>query len=450
MTRNGIHATPRHCFTTARFRSTVELPVILALQPAWRRHGNFALAALVPYGTGPGGTRRQSVSARAHAGGLVCVARKNALAMPLLSMLCALYLLSTTGLIFAEFLRPRAHPVFFVWLLFFMDKWIVEKSPKALAIALFIYFAANYWLLEFLPAGLLFLTAWFFYRPPVSKLPVVLAVAAGVLLWSPYLIFESGRNFDDLHCLLARRLAITNWDAAYHEVLTNPNLVRVEGERRHDLLGGPGEKAVATINESKIMVPSAPDYHWVEVPKIGLCYKADKEIFLQDVSGTWLHAQLEARIGGLVSHDGSRWFSARHRLDAFWDRTKRRAHSPKWLKRLRAVADFLSRLFFELAPVALAGPLSRMRGSLGPVDSLFHLRLRLRSGWPSSVLVTHLQIPFAFSFVHWKRRQSNARRFTCSSRQARDSGYRWRCCRTRPTTGWHAVSSGFGRLLPLF
>lgn len=222
---------------------------------------------------------------------------------------CTLYMLSATGLYFAESLRPRAHPVFVVWILVFLDKWISEKSKPAPAIAVFIFIAANYWLMEILPASLLFVIAWLVYRPKLPKAGLLIAVAAGLLLWLPYLRFEWHRGFHDMRCLLTRKFSITDWDAAYREILTNPNLVTVEGQRVHDLLGGPMVNERQSTNAMKAAEPR-PEYEWVFDARVGsLCYKATKETPQDGVTGLWL-CPAGTTNWWFVSHDGNRWFNA--------------------------------------------------------------------------------------------------------------------------------------------
>ena len=169
--------------------------------------------------------------------GLFCLVGKR-FGYPTALWSAALYTLSTTGLYFADSLRPRAHPVFLIWMLFFLDKWVNEKSRTALAIAAFIYLAATFWFMEILPAVLLIVIAGLVYRPPMPKLQVVYALVAGFVLWSPYLLFESHRGFKDLRCLITRQSCITDYDAAFRDSLTNPKLATTEGRRLHDIRGG--------------------------------------------------------------------------------------------------------------------------------------------------------------------------------------------------------------------
>lgn len=222
-----------------------------------------------------------------------------------------LYMLSTIGLYFADSLRPRAHPVFLIWMLFFLDRWVNENSRRALAYAVFIYIAANFWMMEILPAGLLFLIVWFVYRPPLPKLGLAVALATGLLLWSPYLAFESHRGFKDMRGLITRKSSISDYNAAFHDSLTNPELVAVENRRVHAITGGKLEEAKAEP-DSKAHIEK-PEFEWVTDDRVGWCYKATHEDLLEGQAGIWL-CPAPTHDWWFVTRDGNRWF----KVNAGW------------------------------------------------------------------------------------------------------------------------------------
>src|SRR5579884_1295744 len=251
---------------------------------------------------------------------------------PLAFLSVALYMLSATGLYFADSLRPRAHPVFLIWMLFFVDRWVNEKSPRALAYAVFIYIAANFWLMEILPAALLFIIVWLVYRPPLPRLGLAVALAAGLLLWSPYLRFESHRGFKDLRGLITRKSSITDYNAAFHDSLTNPQLVTVEGHRVHAIEGGKLEEAkLETVAKTE---PEKPEYEWVTDARVGMCYKGTHEVTLEGRPGIWL-CPASTKEWWFVTRDGNEWFKANVGWMTDGPGKKAKAKTGSWLSKLK-------------------------------------------------------------------------------------------------------------------
>jgi hypothetical protein len=116
----------------------------------------------------------------------------------------AIYCLSDRGLFFASSLWPRGHPAFVVWFVVFLCLWVKRQDAKWLGAAILVFAVGNYVFMEILPAGVAAVFVWLRYKPPIRPAPIVLSLAASLLVWSPYLMFEAKRDFRDLRAILAR------------------------------------------------------------------------------------------------------------------------------------------------------------------------------------------------------------------------------------------------------
>ncbi|MGD0173314.1 MAG: hypothetical protein ABSC61_02600 [Anaerolineales bacterium] len=97
---------------------------------------------------------------------------------------------------------PIGHSIYLILILFFTNYWIRHRKPWAFfAIAIVSAFGA-YDYLSILPCLFIPLIAWLLFRPPIRILPVVASLAAGLLIWFPYLQFEVPRHFIDLQSIL--------------------------------------------------------------------------------------------------------------------------------------------------------------------------------------------------------------------------------------------------------
>jgi hypothetical protein len=194
-------------------------------------------------------------------------------------LVCILFMLSDRGLFFSRSLWPRAHPLFLVWFVYSVYQWL-EGRRYALACALTIWFAGAYWMMEGITALLILPLAWMVYRPAVRWREVSLALAAGLLIWSPYLNFEASRNFVDLQSLLRRVNTRADLDADLRRGLTNQNLKLVENDRPH-----------GTTDAAK------EAFHWIYDQRQGWVYQAVDESVAKGVHGRWTYAQ---GLGGWV------------------------------------------------------------------------------------------------------------------------------------------------------
>ncbi len=201
-------------------------------------------------------------------------------------LVCLVFLLSERGLFFAGSLWPRAHPVFLVWMFYCIDRWVTERRPWALACALILWLASDYWMLEGITAIVVIPLVWLAFRPKVRWRELAVAAAAGVLIWTPYLAFEFSRGFVDLRATLTRTSPITDYDAAAHGVLHNPSLKTVENRRPHQVEGIAPEPAPE---------PGKPAYRWIVTYSIASkpewIYQAVNETEEHGVRGRWTWAQ---------------------------------------------------------------------------------------------------------------------------------------------------------------
>jgi hypothetical protein len=116
----------------------------------------------------------------------------------------ALFAAGSAGCFFAVSLWPRAHPFFYVWMLLFLTLWVERRDAKFLAAALVAYAAGLYWFMEFAPAILAMPVIYFLYRPPLGWRWVTGALAASLLIWSPFLAFEASRDYADIKSILTQ------------------------------------------------------------------------------------------------------------------------------------------------------------------------------------------------------------------------------------------------------
>ena len=117
----------------------------------------------------------------------------------------ALYGLSQLGLHFATSLWPRGHPFFYVWMIYWTDRWVREKSPRYLAAALVTWAAGMYVFMEIAPALFVLPVVWLVHRPPVRLRTLLFSAVVVVALWYPYLRFEAGRHFIDIRSQVQRK-----------------------------------------------------------------------------------------------------------------------------------------------------------------------------------------------------------------------------------------------------
>jgi hypothetical protein len=173
----------------------------------------------------------------------------------------ALYGLSQLGLHFAGSLWPRGHPFFYVWMIYWTDRWVREKSAKYLAAALVTWGAGMYVFMEIAPALFVLPVVWLLHRPPVRLRPLLFAAVVILALWSPYLQFEAGRRFIDLRSQVQRKYILpSNYKDAWCS--SNARLEVWTGQTYRPFVSF-GSKSGETVEErsvfktwSRLLVPA--------------------------------------------------------------------------------------------------------------------------------------------------------------------------------------------------
>ena len=117
------------------------------------------------------------------------------------------YGLSERGLMFAGSLGlgsagPSGHPFFYVWMACWSYWWVARRDSRYLAAACLTWAVGMYVFMELAPAAVMVPVVWILYRPPVHLRPLALGVAVALLIWLPYLRFESARGFADIRSQL--------------------------------------------------------------------------------------------------------------------------------------------------------------------------------------------------------------------------------------------------------
>lgn len=147
---------------------------------------------------------------------------------------CLIYLVSSTGCYFIAEMRPRAHPVFVIWILFFLDLWVSERKAWAAFPVIFLQAAAMYWMLEITPFLLAIAAAVALYRAPIRWRWIAAGAALSLGLWFPYLKFQYERGFLDLRVLLVEQKShmMGQW---FPNQLAEKGLQRTIGYRSHTI-----------------------------------------------------------------------------------------------------------------------------------------------------------------------------------------------------------------------
>lgn len=117
----------------------------------------------------------------------------------------SLFAFSDLGLFWSSSLWPRGHVVFYVWIAWLTMRWVSRRSTWCLGTLIAVYATGMYLHMEMAFAILPVPLIWLIYRPPIGPSWVAAGVLYSVLVWAPYLRFESGRDFVDLRSQLGRR-----------------------------------------------------------------------------------------------------------------------------------------------------------------------------------------------------------------------------------------------------
>jgi hypothetical protein len=93
---------------------------------------------------------------------------------------------------------------FYVWMIYYVGRWVDEDNPNFLAGAILVWTAGMYAFMEMAPAILAIPVIWLLNRPPVRLAPLAIAAVLAAALWYPYLRFEAARDFVDVRSQVFR------------------------------------------------------------------------------------------------------------------------------------------------------------------------------------------------------------------------------------------------------
>ena len=187
-----------------------------------------------------------------------------------------IYISSSTGAYFLAELRPRAHPLFLVWTIYFIEKWILERKTWAISFVVMTLSAGLYWMLEIAPLLIGVLILYILFRPPVAIKPLSIALIMSLLVWFPYLSFQVERGFHDIYYLLIKLEPAVDMGAAFHSLLKENGLEVSMYERVHEIPMPP------EINDNPVILSPLTEAMLKSRTKIG-------SIFPQHIHSSWFY-----------------------------------------------------------------------------------------------------------------------------------------------------------------
>lgn len=116
-----------------------------------------------------------------------------------------LYGLSTLALDFAGSLWPIGHPVFYVWMVYFALLWAKHEDAKYLTLAGITWAVGMNVDMAIAPSLLILPAIWLVFHPPIFSWSLFPGMLIFLLVWYPYLRFETQRDFVDLTSQLGRQ-----------------------------------------------------------------------------------------------------------------------------------------------------------------------------------------------------------------------------------------------------
>ena len=135
----------------------------------------------------------------------------------------SLWAFSELGLFFARSLWPRAHPFFYVWMVYWTAKWVEQRDAKYLAAGLLTWAVGMYVFMEIAPAFFIIPALWLCYRPPIEARRLIVAGIVAVVVWFPYIRFEAGRGFADVKSqILQKRVLPADYETSWCDPLLLP------------------------------------------------------------------------------------------------------------------------------------------------------------------------------------------------------------------------------------
>jgi hypothetical protein len=102
-------------------------------------------------------------------------------------------------------LWPNGHPFFILGMLYFLIRWVRDRSQHAFSAALLLAGLGMYVYFTIAPALIAMALIALLYRRPVSWRSLAATTAFLLVVWFPYLRFESGRGFIDIGIMTLRK-----------------------------------------------------------------------------------------------------------------------------------------------------------------------------------------------------------------------------------------------------
>jgi hypothetical protein len=109
-----------------------------------------------------------------------------------------LFAFSSIGLGLGQSFGSKSHPFFYVWMVYFLARWMRQRDAKYLVFSLVSWGVGVYVLAGIEPAILIIPAIWFLRRPPLKSSLWIPAATLLALIWFPYLRFEAKRGLVDI------------------------------------------------------------------------------------------------------------------------------------------------------------------------------------------------------------------------------------------------------------
>ena len=117
------------------------------------------------------------------------------------------YAWSSVAIYFAHTMQPKAYPMFGVWMMYCVVRWVSTRSAGWFAAACVVCAAGMYVHIEMAILLVALPVAWWRGRPPLTMVAAATALVAIAVMWWPYIDFQRERGFVDLASqLLLKRI----------------------------------------------------------------------------------------------------------------------------------------------------------------------------------------------------------------------------------------------------